>query len=460
MGFLKRYRVPLVLVGLGVVVITLVAHRVIKQQAAAVPRRQIEVVVAVVKPVKKDLDVKLAYTADVLPARQVAVFAKVSGYIRRLPFDRGDFVREGQILVEIEAQELNGAVEQARAAVATADANLKVAESNLESARANYANQEANVVRARAVADNDVRNAARLEDLHQRGLISAMDRDNSKTTADSSKAALAASDATLVAARSQIATQQSQVALARANIERERATLRIAQTNLDNTRLAAPFAGYISARNLDVGAAVNSQAAGTSNSSVGILVVQDLSMVKVQVEIEERHVSLVRIGSVARVLVDAYPGKVFEAKAIRIVHALDPRSRTLGVEMEIPNKDHVLKPGMYARVELVIDHHPGAILVPGEAIVTDGEKSAVFLVKDSIVERRPVTTGVSEGTTVEVTKGLTGEEMVIIEGKELVREKQKVRVAQRGGGAARPGGGAPGAPAHGGAPAAGAGAPR
>jgi multidrug efflux pump subunit AcrA (membrane-fusion protein) len=100
---------------------------------------------------------------------------------------------------------------------------------------------------------------------------------------------------------------------------------------------------------------------------VGILVLQDLDVVKVLVEVEERHVSLVRIGSVARVLVDAYPGKVFEARAVRVVHALDPRSRTLGVEMEIANRGHLLKPGMYARVELVIDRHPGAVLVPGEA---------------------------------------------------------------------------------------------
>jgi membrane fusion protein (multidrug efflux system) len=194
----------------------------------------------------------------------------------------------------------------------------------------------------------------------------------------------------------------------------------------------APFTGYVSARNLDLGAAVNSQAAATSNSSVGIMVLQDLEVVKVQVEVEERHVSLVRVGSVARVIVDAYPARTFQAKAVRIVHALDPRSRTLGVEMEIPNADHLLKPGMYARVELVIDRHPDTILIPGEAVVTDGETSSVFVVREGVVERRPVVTGVGEGTAVEITKGLSGDEQVIVEGKELVREKQKVRVAGRG----------------------------
>jgi membrane fusion protein (multidrug efflux system) len=160
MAFLRRHRVFLVLVALGVVVVLLVAQRIRKQQAAAVPRRQIEIVVGVAQPIRKDLDVKLAYTADVLPNQQVAVFSKVSGYIKRLGADLGDFVRKDQLLVEIEAPELYAGLEQARAAVATAGANLKVAESNLESAKANTANQEANLVRARAVAMNDARNAS------------------------------------------------------------------------------------------------------------------------------------------------------------------------------------------------------------------------------------------------------------------------------------------------------------
>ena len=176
---------------------------------------------------------------------------------------------------------------------------------------------------------------------------------------------------------------------------------------------------------------MSSTSAGTSNQSVGIFVVQDLDTVKVQDEVEERHISLVRVGSVARVLTDAYPNRMFEAKAVRTVHALDPRSRTLGVEMEIANRDHLLKPGMYARVELVIDRHPGAILVPGEAIVVEGDASRVFVAKDSIVTKRTIKTGVSEGTAIEVVQGLTGDESIVVEGKELVREGQKVRVEPR-----------------------------
>jgi RND family efflux transporter MFP subunit len=254
-----------------------------------------------------------------------------------------------------------------------------------------------------------------------------MDRDNAGTGRESSRASLAAAHAQLAVARSQIESQRSQVLLAEANVQREQAALKISQTALDNTRILAPFSGYISARNLDAGAAVSSQAAGTSSSSVGILVLQDIETVNVQVEVEERHISLVRPGSLARVYVDAYPDKVFEARATRIVHALDPRSRTLGVEMAIVNREHLLKPGMYARVELIIERRPGALLVPGEAVSNEGSTQVVYVVKDGVVRRRQVATGLGEGTLVEVVKGLQADEAVVVEGKELVREGQKVR---------------------------------
>src|SRR3989441_11016833 len=115
-AFFRRHRVFVVLLALGALVTTLVGYRIRKQQAAAVPRRQLEIVVAVMKPIRKDLDVKLAYTADVLPNQQVAIFSKVSGYIKRLGADLGDFVREGQLLVEVEAPELAAAGEQRRPA--------------------------------------------------------------------------------------------------------------------------------------------------------------------------------------------------------------------------------------------------------------------------------------------------------------------------------------------------------
>src|SRR5207245_7842207 len=132
--------------------------------------------------------------------------------------------------------------------------NTKRGQPTIESAKSNVVNQEANLVKAKSVADNDTRNAARLEDLHGRRLIAAMDRDNARTNAESSQASLAAAEAQRAAAVSQVETQRSQGVPAGAKADGARAFLKIAQTGLDNARLLAPFRGYIPARNLHPGA--------------------------------------------------------------------------------------------------------------------------------------------------------------------------------------------------------------
>ena len=101
-----------------------------------------------------------------------------------------------------------------------------------------------------------------------------------------------------------------------------------------------------------------------------------------------------------------------------------------GVEMEIANRDHLLKPGMYARVELVVDRHPKAILIENEAIRNEGDTPVVFTVTNGVVARKVITVGVTEGTLVEVTKGLEGGEQVIVEGTQKVREGGEVRVIE------------------------------
>jgi len=213
MRLLKRHRVGLVLLGLVVLIGTLVVYRLKDQQARAVTRARPDVLVGVLSPARRDLDVKLTFTADILAVQQAAIFSKVSGYIRRIHADRGDFVKAGQLLVEVDDLELQATVQQARAALLTGEAGLEVARSTLEGQRANLENQRANLAKARAVADNDARQAQRLKTLYERGLVSATDYENARTTAESSGASVRAAEAQLRVAEVQVTTQESQVRL-------------------------------------------------------------------------------------------------------------------------------------------------------------------------------------------------------------------------------------------------------
>jgi len=426
MDFLRRYRVALVLclllVGLGGAVWYWTRAR----TASAVTRRP-DPVVGVVSPQRRDIEVKLSFTADILANKQAAIFSKVSGYIRKIYVERGDFVKEGQLLAEIDDQELRASAEQARAALLSSQAGLEVARSTLEGQKANLENQRAMLAKARAVAANDGRQSDRMKTLFEKGMVSAVDWDNARTNADSSRASTDSAEAQLRLAEVQITTQESQVRLAQAQVETFRAALSLAQTNLGNTRLTAPFAGYIAQRNLDPGAAVSAQSSGTTNTSVGILLIQDISSVKVQIEVPERDIARVKVGADVRVTADPYKGVIFAGSIARVVHNLDPRTRTMGVEVEIPNPGTKLNPGMFARVDAVVDTRTGVLTVPLEALRVGDGKPSVMVVRHSVVEPVSVELGAADARGVEVVKGVAAGDQIILQGKDLVRQGQKVR---------------------------------
>ena len=427
MQVMRRYSVRLTLLGLLVLVGLLVVYRIKDQQARAVTRARPDVVVGTVLPERRDMEIKLAFTADILPAQQAAIFSKVSGYIRRIHAERGDFVNAGQLLAEIDDLELRAAVDQARAALQTGEAGFEVARSTLEGNRANLENQQANLAKARAVADNDARQAERMKKLFERGLVAATDFENARTNAESSRASVQAADAQLRVAEVQITTAQSQVRLAQAQIQSYRAALQLAEANLANTRLLAPFSGYVSQRNLDPGAAVSAQSSGTNTASVGILTVQDIQTVKVQIEVPERNIARVNVGSRVRLTVDPYQGETFAGSVARVVHNLDPRTRTMGVEVEIPNPAGRLKPGMFARVEVLAETRQGALTIPTEAVRLGEAQPTVMIVREGAVEAVPVELGAADARGVQVLKGLSDKDQVILQGKDLVKPKQKVR---------------------------------
>src|SRR5258705_6199428 len=136
MRILKKHRVGLVLLGLVVLIGTLVTYRLKDQQARAVTRARPDVLVGVLSPARRDLEIKLTFTADIVAAQQAAIFSKVSGYIRRIHADRGDFVKAGQLLVEVDDLELQAGLQQARAALLTGEAGLARARATLPRQRA------------------------------------------------------------------------------------------------------------------------------------------------------------------------------------------------------------------------------------------------------------------------------------------------------------------------------------
>jgi membrane fusion protein (multidrug efflux system) len=154
--------------------------------------------------------------------------------------------------------------------------------------------------------------------------------------------------------------------------------------------------------------------------SRGILNLHEVDTVRTLIEVVEKDVPLIQIGQKAEVRAEAYPERAFEGTVTRVVHALNRQTRTMTVEVDLPNKDHHLKGGMFARVEVLVGTHRHAIQIPSDALTRLDELQYVYVVKDGQALQVPVVIGDRVGSRIEIVKGLVGDEQIIVSGKDLV----------------------------------------
>ncbi len=376
------------IVTLGVIIFFAVTALVVFRLSSGAkndPKKTRTITVGTIRPFKQDLDIRLAYTADITPNQVVNIFSRVDGYISKLYVDKGDFVKANQLLVEIDHTDYLHAVNQAKA--------------NLAAARAKVTQQDASVRNAKLTLD-------RMRALIKDQFVSQQDLDNAEVNTD---AAIAAQESL----RAQV--KQMEVALAQA------------ETNLAYSYIRAPFSGYIAERNLDLGAYVTGAATSTSTTSRGILSLHDIEIVRTLIEVVEKDVPLIKLGQKAEVRAEAYPDRAFEGTVTRVVQALNRATRTMTVELDLPNKNHLLKGGMFARVEVLVGRHANALQIPIDAVSRLEDAQYVYIVRDGIAERVSVDIGVRDENRVEITKGLIGDEQVIVSGKDLVQSGTPVQ---------------------------------
>ncbi|HET6400426.1 MAG TPA: efflux RND transporter periplasmic adaptor subunit [Candidatus Kapabacteria bacterium] len=198
---------------------------------------------------------------------------------------------------------------------------------------------------------------------------------------------------------------------------------------LDYAKIRAPFHGVVTKRWLDPGSVVTSNPiVGNSNST--IFTIMDLDTVKIDVNVLDKDIAKIPSVQRATATVDVIPGREFRAIVSRSAQAVTTTTRTMPVEILIPNKDEAIKPGEFARVTLVLGENPNAITVPPETVLHDNAGTYVYIVQDSVAKRRPVQTGVTENGRLEITSGLDGTENVIVVGQTFARPNGKVMIVK------------------------------
>ncbi len=373
--------------------------------------------VATVRPERQVVRHTVEQPGQIEGFEQTPLYAKVAGYVAKWNVDIGDRVRAGQELAELSVPELKEELQQKEAVVALADAQvteaertlaateatLKKSEAALKQAEAGRTRAESNYVRWKAEYER-IRNLVPLGSATQSNLDETLDALRSAEAArDENRAAIAVATAALAESRAQRDRSAASVKVAEANRRASDADRRHTAALLDYTHIRAPFDGVVSKRGVDVGRLVQPP---TAAGAAPLFVVTRTDPVRIFVEVPEADAPLVNDGTPAVVRVQALQEQEFEGRVTRTSWVLDAQSRTLRAQIDLPNRDGRLRPGLYATARITVER-PGALTLPTSAILTQDDEPAVFRVEGGRAVKMPVKLGVRQGDRVEVLRKQT-----------------------------------------------------
>ena len=340
------------------------------QQLAAAAAAAGRTTVTVVEPTQTSSAPELVLPGNVEANQMTSIYSRVDGYIKKWYVDIGDHVQQGQVLADIEAPQIDASLRMAQAQLELAQANLKLAETN----------------------------SARSQQLYQNHVNSQQELDTV------------------------LATEQVQ----KATRDNAAASLTSAQDMKAFEQIRAPFAGTITARYIDVGSLV---ASGSARTVQKLFDLAQSDPVRVFVNVPQADVSSVKPGTAATVTVDEFPGQTFAGKVARDAGAFDQASRTLLLEIDVPNPDGRLFAGMYAHGTFALKNPTPALLVPDNSILIDSKGPRVLIVDSSDkIHLKPVTLGRDFGTKSEILGGLDATDRVIQNPTEALHEGMIVSV--------------------------------
>jgi RND family efflux transporter MFP subunit len=341
-----------------------VAHRV-RAQAPASAEQTPAPMAGVAKVTREDLFKSVTMDAEFRPYVEVALPAKVTGYVGKMNVDFGDKVKAGQLLATIEVPELQAELDNATAAE--------------QKAQADYTNADLIYTRLQSV------------NKEHPNLVAQQDLDTAQANSLATAAAIAA---------------------AKANVEKY-------QTMVAYTQITAPFDGVITYRYADPGTLIDAQ-------GKPIVRVSDNYLLRLDFPVTVDYVKDVQLGDPVEVRVESLNGKTFTGKISRFTHEVDDSTRTMITEIEVPNPGLELIPGMYATVVLNVEKHEQALAVPIEA-VSNGKSPTVYVVnQDNQIEEHAVKLGLETPDNYEVLSGLQEGDLVVIGSRAGFQAGQKV----------------------------------
>lgn len=369
----------------------------------------------------------LTLPANIDAFQTTLLYSRVSGYLRRWDADIGDRVQKGQPLAEIDTPEADQELNQARANLVQGRADLDTAVAQLQESEAAAKQSESEVARTKANLDFARSVMQRNERLTNQHVLTIQDMEESRRDHDASKAALEAAEA-------QVKTRQSNVVTCQAKIKSHAATVSSLEANVHRLEelqafktIRAPFDGIVTRRRAEIGILVT---AGTSAASQELFAIAQADRLRIRINVPQAHALNVHAGQESEVLVPEYPNRRFTARVARTARSIDASSRTLMVELELPNPDNAILPGTFAQVVLTARRAEVAWKVPAGTLLTRSDGLRVVAVDGGVVRLCKVVVGRDYGGNVEVLSGLKGSELLVINPPDTLVDREQVIVAE------------------------------
>ena len=335
-----------------------------------------------VRVISRNLDRSIELPGEFLPYMSVPITAKIAGFVDKITVDRGSVVAEGQLLATITAPELNAQRAEAQAKVQAAEAQRAEAEARVVAAQSTYERMKGASATPGVIAPNE-----------------------------------------LIQAEKQLDAERAKVLAVEGSIQAAKESVKAIEDLQAYLRVTAPFAGVITGRNVHPGALV-----GTGKEAVPMFQLETVSRLRLVVPVPEAAVGGIVKGAKISFSVPAYPGETFFGTLTRIAHSLDPKIRSMPVELDVSNTNRRLAAGMYPTVKWPVRANHRVLLVPPTSIVTNSERVFVVRVRDGAAEWVDVKRGPAQGDLVEIIGPLEQGDIILRRGTEEIRQGARVKV--------------------------------
>ncbi|HXF06356.1 MAG TPA: efflux RND transporter periplasmic adaptor subunit [Blastocatellia bacterium] len=365
----------------------------------------------------------------IIARNQVEVGAKITGRVVALEVKEGDVVRAGQVIARLDDEEIRAQVRQAEANLAAARARLAELEAGSRPQEIDRARAE--MLRAEADVKNAELNLRRLERLVEAGVVDRQRLDDARARYEMATAALRAAQENYELVR--IGPRPEQIELARAQVHQAESALAYARAQLENTVIRAPVSGTVLDRYVDLGEMVTIGFTSTRGAKQALISLADVTDLQVELDISEADIARVKLQQPTTITPDAYPDRRYRGVVEYISAVADRQKATIKVKVKVLDPDEYLRPDMGAKVTFYetgteIPRESSVVLVPKTAVIEQGNRTIVFLVREGKAVAQPVSVGKENAGYCEIVSGLQGGETVITGGLAGLKDGDRVTV--------------------------------